>query len=62
MDLLSAIRPQVRLPHCIILKLMNRANFIQVCVLGNHQNGKDTHIRGIRVFSPPVYVSDVLIT
>ncbi|WFD31324.1 hypothetical protein MSPP1_002358 [Malassezia sp. CBS 17886] len=26
---------------------------LQVCILGNHLNGKDTHIRGLRVFGPP---------
>lgn len=26
---------------------------VQVCILGNHLNGKDTHIRSIRLFGPP---------
>lgn len=26
---------------------------LQVCILGNHLNGKDTHIRGMKVFGPP---------
>ena len=25
---------------------------LQVCVLGNHLNGKDTHMRSVRVFGP----------
>lgn len=25
---------------------------MQLCVLANHQNGRDTHLRGIRLFSP----------
>jgi anaphase-promoting complex subunit 10 len=28
------------------------ATHIQICVLENHQQGRDTHIRGIKVFSP----------
>lgn len=27
-------------------------NLLQICVLANHLNGKDTHVRGIKVFSP----------
>ncbi|KAI3626249.1 hypothetical protein CBS9595_001610 [Malassezia furfur] len=26
---------------------------LQVCILSNHLNGKDTHIRGMKVFGPP---------
>lgn len=26
---------------------------LQVSILGNHLNGKDTHIRGMKVFGPP---------
>jgi len=26
---------------------------LQVCILGNHLNGKDTHIRCLKVFGPP---------
>ena len=26
---------------------------LQICVLGNHLNGKDTHIRCLKVFGPP---------
>lgn len=29
-----------------------RTHFIQVAVLANHQNGRDTHIRQIKVFTP----------
>lgn len=25
---------------------------LQVCILGNHLNGKDTHIRSLRIFGP----------
>jgi len=25
---------------------------LQICILANHLNGKDTHVRGIKVFSP----------
>eukprot|EP00965_Chrysotila_dentata_P147455 4867642-Pleurochrysis_carterae.AAC.2 len=31
---------------------MLRTHFIQVAVLANHQNGRDTHIRQVKVFSP----------
>ncbi|WFD36014.1 hypothetical protein MCUN1_002885 [Malassezia cuniculi] len=30
---------------------------VQVCILGNHLNGKDTHIRSLRIFGPPVPVA-----
>ncbi|BFZ59392.1 hypothetical protein YB2330_000401 [Saitoella coloradoensis] len=33
-------------------KGMLRLHLIQVCILGNHQNGKDTHVRNVKVFSP----------
>lgn len=39
-----------------------RTWLIQVVILGNHQNGKDTHVRGLQVFaaaSPPVEVEEV---
>lgn len=29
-----------------------RTFHLQICVIHNHQNGKDTHIRQVRVFSP----------
>jgi anaphase-promoting complex subunit 10 len=29
-----------------------RAYFIQVAVLANHQNGRDTHVRQIKIFGP----------
>merc|ERR1711959_59317 len=29
-----------------------RAHFIQLAVLSNHQNGRDTHIRQIQVYGP----------
>ena len=28
-----------------------KASLIQILVVSNHQNGKDTHIRGIKVFA-----------
>lgn len=33
---------------------MLKTFLIQICVLANHQNGKDTHLRAIRIFSPQV--------
>lgn len=29
-----------------------KAYFVQVAVLANHQNGRDTHIRQIKVYGP----------
>jgi anaphase-promoting complex subunit 10 len=29
-----------------------RAYFLQIAVLANHQNGRDTHVRQIKVFGP----------
>jgi anaphase-promoting complex subunit 10 len=29
-----------------------KAYFVQVQILANHQNGKDCHVRGLRVYSP----------
>lgn len=29
-----------------------RAHLLQIAILTNHLNGKDTHIRGVRVFAP----------
>ena len=39
-----------------------RSWLVQVVILANHQNGKDTHVRGLQVFSsaaPPVEVEEV---
>ena len=38
--------------HCI------RTFMIQLAVLGNHQNGRDTHIRQIKVFAPNMEIED----
>lgn len=29
-----------------------RTHFVQVAVLANHQNGRDTHIRQIKIYTP----------
>ena len=29
-----------------------RAFFIQICILQNHQNGRDTHVRQVHIYSP----------
>ncbi|KAK9896892.1 anaphase-promoting complex, subunit 10 [Cystobasidium minutum MCA 4210] len=29
-----------------------KANIIQLAILGNHLNGKDTHVRHVRIFAP----------
>lgn len=33
-----------------------RTFLIQVCIHANHQNGKDTHVRGLQIFSLEPYV------
>ncbi|EPS41042.1 hypothetical protein H072_5072 [Dactylellina haptotyla CBS 200.50] len=33
-----------------------RTFLIQVCILSNHQNGKDTHVRGLQIYSPLQYL------
>ena len=33
-----------------------RANMIQFAVITNHQNGRDTHLRLLEVYSPLAYV------
>jgi hypothetical protein len=25
---------------------------VQISILANHQNGKDTHLRGVKIFAP----------
>ncbi len=32
------------------------AYVLQVIILANHMNGKDTHVRGLRVLGPNEYV------
>ncbi|KAK0522084.1 hypothetical protein OC842_006572 [Tilletia horrida] len=34
---------------------------LQICILGNHLNGKDTHVRGIHIFGPPQEVPTALL-
>jgi hypothetical protein len=29
-----------------------RAHLVQIAIISNHLNGKDTHVRGVRVFAP----------
>ena len=29
-----------------------RTNFIQIAIITNHQNGRDSHIRQIRIYGP----------
>ncbi|ORY91653.1 anaphase-promoting complex, subunit 10/DOC domain-containing protein [Leucosporidium creatinivorum] len=29
-----------------------RAHLIQIAIISNHMNGKDTHVRGVRIFAP----------
>jgi anaphase-promoting complex subunit 10 len=35
--------------------------YVQVVVMANHHDGKDTHVRQIKVFSPSRFVSKLLI-
>ncbi len=32
--------------------------FLQLAVLTNHQNGRDTHVRGVRVYGPRTEVTE----
>jgi hypothetical protein len=34
-----------------------RAQCLQIAVLANHQNGKDTHVRQVKIFSPTQFVT-----
>ena len=36
----------------ISIYYLNLQPFIQVAVLANHQNGRDTHIRQIKIYTP----------
>ncbi|GAA6014923.1 hypothetical protein JCM10207_002228 [Rhodosporidiobolus poonsookiae] len=39
-----------------------RAHLIQIAIISNHMNGKDTHVRGIKVFAPqPLELDDDLL-
>jgi len=29
-----------------------RAHLLQICIISNHLNGKDSHVRGVRIFAP----------
>jgi hypothetical protein len=29
-----------------------KAFLVQIRILANHQNGKDTHLRGVKIFAP----------
>jgi len=37
-----------------------RTNFIQLLVLANHQNGRDTHIRQIKIYGPRQSITELL--
>lgn len=37
-----------------------RAYVLQIAILSNHQNGRDTHVRQVKLFSPE-YVSVVMV-
>jgi anaphase-promoting complex subunit 10 len=34
-----------------------RTNMVQIAILSNHQNGRDTHIRQVKVYGPAVSIS-----
>ncbi|KFM59942.1 Anaphase-promoting complex subunit 10, partial [Stegodyphus mimosarum] len=42
----------VRIPLKDVLDQPIRTYLVQIAVLSNHQNGRDTHLRQIRVHSP----------
>lgn len=35
------------------------AYILQIIILTNHMNGKDTHVRGMRIFGPVEYVRTI---
>ncbi|KAF8419609.1 hypothetical protein BGX38DRAFT_1280373 [Terfezia claveryi] len=50
------------LQEVCVMVLEEPLGWVEVVILGNHQNGKDTHVRGLQVFaaaSPPVEVEEV---
>jgi len=38
-----------------------RTHFIQVAILANHQNGRDTHIRQIKIYTPRRHLGQQMI-
>ncbi|KAM0788739.1 hypothetical protein ACM66B_002831 [Microbotryomycetes sp. NB124-2] len=39
-----------------------RAHLIQIAIISNHMNGKDTHVRGVRIYAPkPFELEDDLL-
>jgi len=36
----------------LIISGVIKAFLVQISVLANHQNGKDTHLRGVKIFAP----------
>lgn len=37
-----------------------KTNFIQICILTNHQNGRDSHIRQIEIYGPSKNIASCL--
>ena len=37
---------------CLRRRLCLKAYFVQLAILTNHQNGRDTHIRQVKIFGP----------
>ena len=44
--------PPEQLPDSTDVSRVLRTHFIQVAILANHQNGRDTHIRQIKIYTP----------
>ncbi|GAA5909998.1 hypothetical protein JCM5296_004376 [Sporobolomyces johnsonii] len=38
-----------------------RAHLLQIAIISNHMNGKDMHVRGVRVFAPRPFVASPLL-
>lgn len=36
----------------LIVSGVIKAFLVQISILANHQNGKDTHLRGVKIFAP----------
>jgi anaphase-promoting complex subunit 10 len=44
--------PHSHFQHKLICRSVIKAFLVQISILANHQNGKDTHLRGVKIFAP----------
>lgn len=60
MEMLRALQPSVGRSNELIPRSKPvHAYVVQVIVVANHMNGKDTHVRGLRVLGPIESVAPV---